>query len=93
MFTSILKPYPTEITQAEQQLVLLTANHYYLTPYQTVSQKSVFKLASSSVESFTKVSPHSVRGSSIHFGPFQDVAPFKVSLEALLPTASNSVIL
>lgn len=78
VFTSLLVPYPAEITQSEQQLVLLEANHYFLSPYETVSQKSVFKLASSSIESFTKISPHSVRGSSIHFGPFQSVPPVKV---------------
>jgi oligosaccharyltransferase complex subunit alpha (ribophorin I) len=78
VFTDLLKPYPAEITQLDQQLVLLEGSHYFLSPYQTTSQKSVFKLASSNIESFTKLSPHSTRGGSLHFGPYQNVASFSV---------------
>jgi hypothetical protein len=78
VFTDLLKPYPAEITQLDQQLVLFEGNHYFLSPYPTTSQKSVFKLASSNIESFTKLSPHSTRGGSIHFGPYQSIASFSV---------------
>lgn len=78
VFTSILVPYPAEITQAENQLVRLDGNHYFLSPYKTTTQKSVYKLASSSIESYSKITPSSVRGSSINFGPFKDIQPFSV---------------
>lgn len=79
VFTSLLTPYPAEITQMESQLVQLHGSHYFFSPYATSNQKSVVKLASATIESFTKVPGHSVRGSSIHFGPFKDVAAFEYS--------------
>jgi len=79
-FSDILNPYPTAITQLENQFVILEGNHYFLSPYKTLTQKTVFKLASSTVESFTKLSPYSVRGSNIHFGPFKDIAPLSVRI-------------
>jgi len=72
VFTGLLIPYPEEITQSENQLVKLHASHYFYSPYPTTTQKTVFKLASASVESYTKLAPHAARGSSIHFGPFKD---------------------
>lgn len=78
VFTSLLTPYPAEITQMENQLVQLHGSHYFFTPYATANQKSVVKLASSTIESFTKTPAHSVRGSSIHFGPFKDIEAFAV---------------
>jgi oligosaccharyltransferase complex subunit alpha (ribophorin I) len=85
-FSSLLIPYPAEITQLENQLVLLHTSHYFLSPYTTQTQKTVVKLASTTIESFTKIAAHSVRGSSIHFGPFKDIAPFQFS-----PLAIHSV--
>lgn len=78
VFTSILVPYPAEITQAENQLVRLDGNHYFISPYKTATQKSVYKLASSSIESYSKLSPSSVRGSTINFGPFKEIEPLSV---------------
>jgi oligosaccharyltransferase complex subunit alpha (ribophorin I) len=70
--------YPAEIAQNENQLVRLIGSHYFLSPYPTENQKLVVKLPSSSIESFTKLSPYAVRGSSIHFGPYKDIQPFEV---------------
>lgn len=74
MFTNLLTPYPAEITQLENQYVRLDGNHYFLSPYETSTQKTVFKLASSNIESFSKLSPFSTRGSNIHFGPYKDIS-------------------
>lgn len=79
VFTNLLTPYPAEITQLENQYVRLNGNHYFLSPYETTSQKTVFKLASSNIESFSKLSPFSTRGSNIHFGPYKDISAFSVS--------------
>jgi hypothetical protein len=78
VFTSLLELYPAEIAQNENQLVRLHGNHFLCSPYKTESQKLVIKLPSSNVESFTKRSPHAIRGSNLHFGPYKDVAPFEV---------------
>jgi oligosaccharyltransferase complex subunit alpha (ribophorin I) len=79
VFTSLLTPYPKEITQAESQLVLLHDSHYFLSPYKTETQKTTFKLASSSIESYTKRAPNSQKGSSIIYGPYKEIAPFSFS--------------
>ena len=78
VFTSTLEPYPSEIGQMENQLVRLRDSHYFYSPYDTDSQKVTIKLASSSVESFTKLSPSSARGSTLLFGPYKDVKKFSV---------------
>lgn len=79
ILTDLLEPYPKEIVQSENQFVRFFDSHYFYSPYETVSQKLVMKLASSTVESFTKNAPHSHKGSSITFGPYKDVAPKSVS--------------
>jgi len=79
VLTSFLEPYPAEITQAEAQLVRFTDSHYFLSPYSTETQKTTIKLASSSIESYTKKSPHSVRGSTITYGPYPEIEPLETS--------------
>ena len=79
VFTDMLEPYPAEITQSETQMVRFTDSHYFLSPYQTETQKTTVKLASSGIESFTKLMPHAAKGSSITFGPYKDIAPLTVS--------------
>ncbi len=78
-FTSLMTPFPAEITQLENQLVLLHTSHLFFSPYPTTTQKLVVKLASSTIESFTKLAPFNVRGSSVHFGPYKDIQPFEVN--------------
>lgn len=79
VLTNALEPYPAEITQREDQLVRFHDSHFFISPYVTETQKVTLKLASSTVESFTQLSPFSTRGSSIQFGPYLDVAPYSVS--------------
>lgn len=81
VFTSVLEAYPAEITQKEPQYMRLTDNHYFYSPYVTETQKATFKLASSSVESFTKLAPFTSKGASIQFGPYENVAPFSVRIQ------------
>ena len=98
VFTNLLTPYPTEITQSENQLVKLEdASHYFYSPYPTNTQKSVFQLASNTVESFTKLSPHSTRGNNLHFGPYKDIAantfsPLKIHYANNFPFAKFSSV-
>lgn len=72
----VLKPFPTHITQAERQLVVFQGNHYLYSPYPTRSQTTRVRLASKTVESYTKLGNPSKTDEIIEYGPFRDVAPF-----------------
>ncbi|KAM9860292.1 dolichyl-diphosphooligosaccharide--protein glycosyltransferase subunit 1 [Aulostomus maculatus] len=72
----VLKPFPTHITQAERQLVVFQGNHYWYSPYPTRSQSTRVRLASKTVESYTKLGNPSKNDEVIEYGPFRDVAPF-----------------
>lgn len=75
-FSHVLKPFPTQITQAERQLVTFQGNHYLFSPYPTRSQTTRVRLASKTVESYTKLGNPSKTDEIIEYGPFRDVAPF-----------------
>uniref|UniRef100_A0A1A7XPU8 Dolichyl-diphosphooligosaccharide--protein glycosyltransferase subunit 1 n=1 Tax=Iconisemion striatum TaxID=60296 RepID=A0A1A7XPU8_9TELE len=75
-FSHVLKPFPTQITQAERQLVVFQGNHYWFSPYPTRSQTTRVRLASKTVESYTKLGNPSKTDEIIEYGPFRDVAPF-----------------
>lgn len=74
-----MEPYPAEITQKEPQYVRLRDNHYFYSPYRTETQKTTFKLASSNIESYSKLEPYTNKGATIQYGPYENVAPFTVS--------------
>ncbi|KAH9510178.1 proteasome regulatory particle base subunit [Bulinus truncatus] len=76
IFAHVLKPYPSEITQAEKQLVVLETNLYFYSPYKTNSQTTVITTANSNIESYTKTKPVSQSDNLITYGPFEDKAPF-----------------
>lgn len=61
------------------QLVRFTDNHFFLSPYKTETQKTTVKLASSGIESYTKLSPSSARGSTLTFGPYKEIQPSSYS--------------
>jgi oligosaccharyltransferase complex subunit alpha (ribophorin I) len=76
VFSHVLKPFPSEITQAEKQLVVLEANLYFYSPYSTTSQTTTITTNNANVESYTKTKPVSQSDTSINYGPFEDKAPF-----------------
>ncbi|TRZ01828.1 hypothetical protein DNTS_026176 [Danionella cerebrum] len=76
VFSHVLKPFPTHITQAERQLVVFQGNHYFFSPYPTRSQTTRVRLASKTVESYTKLGNPTKSDESIEYGPFKDVPPF-----------------
>ncbi|XP_056129547.1 dolichyl-diphosphooligosaccharide--protein glycosyltransferase subunit 1 [Lampris incognitus] len=76
VFSHVLKPFPTHITQAERQLVVFQGNHYLYSPYPTRSQTTRVRLASKTVEIYTKLGSPSKNDEVIEYGPFRDVAPF-----------------
>lgn len=75
-FSHVLRPFPTHVTQAERQLVVFQGNHYLYSPYPTRSQTTRVRLASKTVESYTKLGNPSKNDEIIEYGPFRDVAPF-----------------
>ncbi|XP_039972333.1 dolichyl-diphosphooligosaccharide--protein glycosyltransferase subunit 1 [Xiphias gladius] len=75
-FSHVLKPFPTHITQAERQLVVFQGNHYLYSPYPTRSQTTRVRLASKTVENYTKLGNPTKTDEVIEYGPFRDVAPF-----------------
>ncbi|XP_068598036.1 dolichyl-diphosphooligosaccharide--protein glycosyltransferase subunit 1 [Brachionichthys hirsutus] len=75
-FSHVLKPFPSDISQSERQLVVYQGNHYLYSPYPTRSQSTRVRLASKTVESYTKLGNPSKNDDIIEYGPFRDVAPF-----------------
>jgi len=83
VFTRTLRPYPESIEQADQQLVLWDDSAFFFSPYITASQETQIKLASSKVESFTKIKSGATHGGQakrsgddLRYGPFTDVPAF-----------------
>uniref|UniRef100_A0A1W7RAP9 Dolichyl-diphosphooligosaccharide--protein glycosyltransferase subunit 1 n=1 Tax=Hadrurus spadix TaxID=141984 RepID=A0A1W7RAP9_9SCOR len=76
VFTHSLVPYPSHITQSEKQLVLYHGNHYFFSPYPTRIQTTTVTLASSSIESYSKLKPVSHTDNVISYGPYENIPPF-----------------
>lgn len=72
IYAHSLTPYPSQITQAEKQLVKFVANAYFYSPYTTKEQETVVKCTTPSVESFTKVEPSSSSENEITYGPYSN---------------------
>jgi len=72
-----IRPYPSQITQAEKQFVKFTGNIYFFTPYKTSTQTTTVNCASSSIDSYTKERPSSQADKTVTYGPYDDVTPFK----------------
>lgn len=79
VFVHAMNPFPTKITQSEKQFVLFSCNHYYYTPYAVKKQTTTVSLATSSVESRSKLKPTSLSDNSITYGPYSDVEAFQVN--------------
>lgn len=69
-----IEPFPTEITQAERQLVRYFGNAVFYSPFKTLSQKTTIHLASRNVESFTQVKPSAHSDTQIVYGSYENVA-------------------
>jgi len=76
IFSHVLQPYPSEITQSEKQLVVLESNLYFYSPYSTVSQTTTVTTNNANVETYTKTKPVSQSDTAINYGPYEDKAPF-----------------
>lgn len=73
----LLRPYPTEITQQERQLVLFDGNVYYYSVYATQKQTTVVHLDSERAESYTQHKPTSKSETTITYGPYENIKPLE----------------
>jgi oligosaccharyltransferase complex subunit alpha (ribophorin I) len=73
----LLRPYPSEITQFEKQLVQFRGNHYYYSLYPTRAQTTQVNLASDKTESYSQLKPTAKSDSTITYGPYENVKPFE----------------
>lgn len=76
VYTHVLQPYPTQITQSEKQFVVFEGNHYFYSPYPTKTQTMRVKLASRNVESYTKLGNPTRSEDVLDYGPFRDIPAY-----------------
>ncbi|XP_013188708.1 dolichyl-diphosphooligosaccharide--protein glycosyltransferase subunit 1 [Amyelois transitella] len=76
VYTKALQPYPTSVTQQEDQLVKYIGNLYVYSPYPIASQKTTVVMTTKNVESFTKLKPFTQQDGNIIYGPYTNVGPF-----------------
>ena len=87
-----LEMFPAQITQKEKQLVRFTGNLYAFLPYTVTTQSTTVALASSNVESYTKVKPVSLSDTTLSYGPYNNVAAF-TQAEMVVHGENNSPML
>lgn len=87
-----LEMFPAQITQKEKQLVKFTGNLYTFLAYPVTTQSTSLTLASSTVESYTKVKPVSLSDTSLSYGPYNNVAAF-TQTEMVVHGENNSPML
>ena len=83
IFYKAIEPFPSEVTQNEKQLVMYTGNSYLYLPYVSLTQSSNFKLPSSKIESFSRVTPTNSAEDTLTYGPYSDISPFSFSKIAI----------
>ncbi|XP_078488301.1 dolichyl-diphosphooligosaccharide--protein glycosyltransferase subunit 1-like [Ciona intestinalis] len=68
VFANALSPFPKEITQSQNQLVVYRGNHFYFSPYLSESQTTSVELPSSTIETFSKFGNPSHEDTTIKYG-------------------------
>ncbi|KAK0422653.1 hypothetical protein QR680_007701 [Steinernema hermaphroditum] len=74
--TDLLKPYPAEITQAENQFVLFHGDAHVGSVYDIAKEITTVQLTADSVRSFTEVMPSKRTGDRITYGPYTNQKAF-----------------
>ncbi|KAJ0402084.1 hypothetical protein ATCC90586_000269 [Pythium insidiosum] len=82
-FTRVLTPFPAEVTQTEEQLVVFEDTHVMPSPYLTRTQTTKVKLPSGRIESYSDVAPVAHKGATITYGPYENAEPFVAPSNAL----------
>ena len=69
-----MRPYPAEIAQNENQLVVYEGNAHLFSLYKTEKVKTTIKLASERVESYSKQpKPASISGRTVTYGAYKSI--------------------
>lgn len=79
VFTDMLLPFPTSISQKDRQLVRYFGNHYLYTPYPTSEQTTSVVVNSRAIENYSKLKPVSQSDLTVSYGPYKDIAPFTLN--------------
>merc|ERR1719361_1052350 len=87
-----LEMFPTQITQKEKQLARFSGNLYAFLPYSVTTQSTTVALASSNVESYTKIKPVSLSDTTLSYGPFNNIGAFTVA-DMTVHTENNNPML
>eukprot|EP01025_Chloroclados_australasicus_P045055 TRINITY_DN4914_c0_g1_i4.p1 TRINITY_DN4914_c0_g1~~TRINITY_DN4914_c0_g1_i4.p1 ORF type:complete len:628 (-),score=65.44 TRINITY_DN4914_c0_g1_i4:266-2035(-) len=77
--THVIAPFPAEITQTQSQSALFHDYLYVLSPYQIKSQTTQVKLPGPRVHTYTQSDKVDKEGSTLKYGPYDDVHPFKLT--------------
>lgn len=77
VFIHKLEPFPAKIGQSEKQQVVYKGNTYFFSPYEVKEQKTIVKLPSSTIESFSRLKPTSSNDNTVTYGPYKNAKPFK----------------
>lgn len=78
-FFRAIVPFPSEISQSENQLVKFIGNSYIFSPYLSKMQSTTLNLPNSNIESFTRVAPTNSADKTLTYGPYSDILPFSYS--------------
>jgi len=71
IYHGAVRAFPSEIKQADQQLVVVEINLYYSSPYQTILQNSRMNIGTKKTESFSKHGK--LDGNAIKFTEQKDI--------------------
>ena len=78
IYTKLLQPYPSEIRQADRQLVRYQGSQVTLSPYLTKASTTKIKLPQGSrLESFSRANKMTTGTNKLTYGPFKDVQPMQ----------------
>jgi len=78
VFTHVLTPFPAKIGQTEKQLVLYKGNTVFYSPYEIKEQSTTVKLASSAIESYSRLKPSRSSENTITYGPYKNSKPYRL---------------
>lgn len=79
VFYHAIAPFPSHITQSDNQLVKFTGSSYVFSPYPSITQSTTFTLPNTNIESFSRVAPTNNADKTITYGPYTDVAALSYS--------------
>ncbi|CAF0756722.1 unnamed protein product [Didymodactylos carnosus] len=93
VYVHALKPYPTEITQGERQLILYKMNVYYYTKYSTTTQKTIITLPTDRAESYAQLpKPVNKNDQTITYGSYENTPTYSKQ-EIILHYENNNPFL